>query len=294
MEIRELGYLLVGAPAVDEWRTFATEVVGAMAVDGEDGVLYIKTDLRAYRVAVIPGQANGLIASGWLVAGPEAFAAARAGLAAEGVALEDGDAAAAKLRRVQAFFAFQDPAGHRHEIAWGPISDYTPFVSPVGVSGFVTEDMGLGHVVLSAVETFDKTLEFWTKPGRFALSDILHLPIPGATPPRVYFLHCANPRQHSLALAEMPVPGGCVHIMLEAKTLDDVGRCLDRATQRGVKFVATLGRHVNDEMISFYIATPGGFALEFGCGGKQMDWREHIPFETTRGSDWGHAWSPPG
>jgi 3,4-dihydroxy-9,10-secoandrosta-1,3,5(10)-triene-9,17-dione 4,5-dioxygenase len=296
MEIRELGYILVGAPAVDEWRSFATGVVGAMAMDADDGVLYIKTDPRAFRVAVIPGRANGLIASGWLVAGPQAFAAARAALAADGVAIEDGEASGARLRCVQAFFAFRDPAGHLHEIAWGPISDHAPFVSPAGVSGFVTEDMGLGHVVLTAVgRAFDDNVAFWTQPGRFTLSDILHLPAPaGIAPPRIHFMHCANPRQHSLALGDLPVPGGCIHIMFEAKTLDDVGRCLDRATRNGVKIVATLGRHVNDEMVSFYMVTPGGFALEYGCGGKQVDWREHVAFETTRGSDWGHVWSPTG
>jgi len=295
MEICELGYALVTAPEVEEWRRFATGVVGAMALDGPDGALYIKTDLRAFRIAVIPGSDNGLLASGWLVSGPGAFAQARAALAADGVAIEEGDASGARLRCVQAFFRFRDPAGHRHEIAWGPISDHAPFISPAGVSGFVTEDLGLGHVVLSAVGgAFDEAIEFWTRPGRFALSDILHLPVPGTAPLRVNFMHCSNPRQHSLALAEVPVPGGCIHMMLEAKSLDDVGRCLDRAIKHNVKIVATLGRHVNDEMVSFYMNTPGGFALEFGCGGKQVNWREHVAFETTRGSDWGHVWTPPG
>ena len=292
MEIRELGYLLVGAPSVEQWRSFATDVVGAMAVDAPDGVLYIKVDLRAFRLAILPGRENGLIASGWLVAGPDAFATARATIAADGIAIEEGDAAGARLRCVQAYFSFKDPAGHRHEIAWGPVSAHEPFVSPIGVSGFVTDGLGLGHVVLSAVGTFDRSIAFWTKPGRFVLSDILHLPVPpGAAPPRVHFLHCANPRQHSLALADLPVPGGCIHLMLEAKSLDDVGRCLDRALRHGIKIVATLGRHVNDEMVSFYMSTPGGFALEFGCGGKQVNWREHVAFETTRGSDWGHVWA---
>jgi len=296
MEISELGYVLVGAPKVDEWRRFSTGVLGAMAIDAPDGGLYIKTDVRTFRLGVVPGRDNGLIASGWLTSGPAAFREAHAALTADGVKIEEGDVPGARFRCVQAYFAFQDPAGHRHEIAWGPISDHAPFVSPAGVSGFVTDDMGLGHVVLSAVgSAFDDSIAFWTRPGRFALSDILHLPAAeGTSPLRVHFMHCSNAREHSLALAELPVPGGCIHMMLEAKSLDDVGRCLDRAIQHKVKIVATLGRHVNDEMVSFYMNTPGGFALEFGCGGKQVDWREHIAFETTRGSHWGHIWTPPG
>ena len=34
---------------------------------------------------------------------------------------------------------------------------------------------------------------------------------------------------------------------------------------------ATLGRHVNDKMLSFYMKTPGGFDVEFGCEGLQVD-----------------------
>jgi len=66
--------------------------------------------------------------------------------------------------------------------------------------------------------------------------------------------------------------------------------CLDRIQAHKIPMVATLGRHVNDEMISFYVQTPGGFALEYGVGGKRVDWKDHIVFETTRGSDWGHNW----
>ncbi|MCY1460562.1 hypothetical protein D9M71_781310 [compost metagenome] len=47
-------------------------------------------------------------------------------------------------------------------------------------------------------------------------------------------------------------------------------------------------------MVSFYVWTPGGFALEFGCGGMVKDWEnDHVVFETTRGSHWGHHWAPP-
>jgi len=87
------------------------------------------------------------------------------------------------------------------------------------------------------------------------------------------------------------MPGGCIHMMLEVAGFDDVGRCLDRVAANNVKIASTLGRHVNDEMISFYMRTPGGFSLEYGCGGKQVDWCEHVVFETTRGSHWGHQWS---
>jgi 3,4-dihydroxy-9,10-secoandrosta-1,3,5(10)-triene-9,17-dione 4,5-dioxygenase len=52
--------------------------------------------------------------------------------------------------------------------------------------------------------------------------------------------------------------------------------------------VSTLGRHTNDRMLSFYMATPGGFALEFGCEGLQMDWGGYTPTVSTLPSLWGH------
>ena len=286
MKIAELGYLLVGAPNTAEWKHFAENVVGAMTVGGPDDALYVKIDPRAFRLAILPGHENGLLASGWLVASPDEFAAARDELQTADVLVTEGDEGGAKLRQVQQYFSFRDPAGHLHEIAWGPISDFTPFVSPAAVSGFVTKGLGLGHVVLTAPREFKTAVDFWLKHG-FALSDILNIPTPAGNA-QVSFLHCGNPRQHSLAFGELDIPGGCIHMMLEVETMDDVGRCLDRVAKHEVKLSATLGRHVNDDMISFYMVTPGGFSMEYGTGGRTVNWDENVVFETTRGSDWGH------
>lgn len=287
MELVELGYLLVGASETGTWRLFAEQVVGAMTLDGPQRSLYVKIDERAFRIAVLPGQRAGLRVCGWMVPNVRAFRAARESLQAEHIAIAQGDAAGASLRQVQDYFSFQDPAGHVHEIAWGPISDFRPFVSPTGVSGFVTETLGLGHIALTAPEHFDEQIAFWVRPDRFGVSDILNVPGPKGRA-RVSFLHCANERHHSLAFGEIDYPGGCIHIMLEVQTLDDVGRCLDRLAQQGGKPSMTLGRHVNDEMVSFYMRTPADFMLEIGCGGKRVDWSKNVVFETTRGSHWGH------
>lgn len=287
MEIVELGYLLVGAPNVTDWRHFGEKIVGAMMLEGPSGALYAKIDERQFRIAILPGYENGLIASGWLVANAEEFDKAREDLSAAGVTLRNGDAQGAKLRQVQDYFSFSDPSGHGHEIAWGPISDFTPFSSPAGVSGFVTHGLGLGHVVLAAPDNFDAEYEFWTKTCGFGLSDVLKLP-GSERASRIHFMHCSNARQHSLALGELPFPGGCIHVMLEVATMSDVGRALDRVAEHGGKLFATIGQHVNDDMFSFYVMTPAGFPMEYGSGGKQVDWSKHVAFETTRGDIWGH------
>jgi 3,4-dihydroxy-9,10-secoandrosta-1,3,5(10)-triene-9,17-dione 4,5-dioxygenase len=107
------------------------------------------------------------------------------------------------------------------------------------------------------------------------------------------FLGC-NPRHHSLALAPFPSAAGIVHLMIELERLDDVGLAMDRCARRGATVSATLGRHANDEMVSFYVATPGGFDIEYGTDGLRVDPQTWVSRETTAVSRWGHKWSGPG
>ncbi|MGB1060798.1 MAG: hypothetical protein ACPGZU_11750, partial [Ketobacter sp.] len=60
----------------------------------------------------------------------------------------------------------------------------------------------------------------------------------------------------------------------------------------GVKLTGTLGRHANDHMVSFYMATPSGFMLEYGAEGRTVaDWSRYSPFQSTVNSFWGHDFS---
>lgn len=52
--------------------------------------------------------------------------------------------------------------------------------------------------------------------------------------------------------------------------------------------ISTLGRHANDEMISFYVRTPSGFDIEYGHGGLTVDDRTWVARQTTAHSVWGH------
>lgn len=292
MSINQLGYVVVESTDIEKWRFFGTQILGLAAEDAPQGGLYLKADERRYRILVLPGERDCLQASGWETVSEQQHRAVRKQLQAAGVEIIPATEQALGVRNVSGLFSFVDPSGNRHEVSWGPISDFAPFISPVGVERFITGAMGFGHVVLPSMN-FDASLAFWRDVCGFGLSDILHAQLSPEYRARIYFMHC-NPRQHSLALAEMPQPSGCVHIMLEVAGIDDVGRALDRIAQHQVPLAASLGRHVNDEMISFYVWTPAGFALEFGCGGLVKDWQnDHSVFETTRGSHWGHQWMAP-
>lgn len=287
MQITELGYVVVGAPELEKWRRYGEDVLGMAAADGPNGTLYLKMDSRDFRFLVQPSSKDELFASGWGVASLKDFEAMRSRIEAAGVHVTRGDETGRKLRKVQDYFSFIDPANLRHEVFWGPVASFSRFVSPLGTK-FITGDLGMGHAVLPT-PALDVSLAFWTEVMGFGISDLLHLTLAEGVPPiRVYFLHCAAGRQHSLALAELSDPTGCNHLMVEVDSVDEVGRCLDRIEQHGVKQTLTLGRHVNDDMISFYMKTPGGFQMEYGAGGAVKDWNTYTVFESTRGSHWGH------
>lgn len=78
------------------------------------------------------------------------------------------------------------------------------------------------------------------------------------------------------------------HIMLEVEKLDDVGRALERVRKREAPLSATLGRHVDDQPVSFCVKSPGGFDVEHGCEGLQVDDDRWVARESAAVSSWGH------
>lgn len=289
MDIAALGYVVVQAADPEAWRQFGEGVLGMAAVPVPGG-LALKMDERAGRVFVEPGTSDRYFASGWELRSAAHFDAARDRLRAHGVHFHAGTAAECTLRHVFDMVWFNDPSGNRHELFWGYRTDFARFVSPSGVPRFVTGELGLGHMVLPAPQ-IAQTRAFLMDVLGFGLSDILiHRPAPGIEQ-RIDFLHCGNGRHHSLALFEGAVPSGCVHLMFEVDSMDEVGRAHDRMLAGGVRLMATLGKHTNDHMTSFYFMSPGGFAIEYGFGGRTIDWDQHTAFESTSVSLWGHDFS---
>lgn len=295
MDIRGLGYVTLLSTDLAQWRHYASQVLGMMVSDapGNTEQLYLKMDDRTYRILVQHSDRDSFGSCGWELPGKAAFEQALSELQHADIAVERGSAAQASQRQVQELAHFQDPDGNRHELFWGPRQDFARFASPIGVKGFVTNDLGMGHVVLPA-PTFERCRDFYERVLGFGLSDLMKVrftPDPAEPEKRIHFLHCNNGRHHSLAIFECPMPHGCVHMMVEVHDLEEVGRGLDRMHANGIKLTATLGQHTNDQMVSFYMKTPSGFDLEYGCDGLVVDWDRHTPFESTVVSQWGHDFS---
>ena len=295
--ISSLGYLRIESADVAAWRDFGLKVLGMTEGRGpEPDALYLRMDEFPARLAVIPGSAERLLASGWEVADAAALAAVGRALSDAGVPYKAGTDAELAARRVGAMLRAEDPAGHALEVFCGAALEHRPAVSPYG-NRFVTGDQGLGHVVLPVSEE-EPALRFYTQVLGFRLRDSIRMAPelfgrPPGPPLWMRFLGC-NPRHHSLALAPFPAPAGIVHLMIEVAELDDVGRALDRCARRRAPVSATLGRHANDLMVSFYVRTPGGFDVEYGTGGRRVDDSTWVTRETTAISLWGHSFTAAG
>jgi 3,4-dihydroxy-9,10-secoandrosta-1,3,5(10)-triene-9,17-dione 4,5-dioxygenase len=285
-----LGYIVVESAQIDQWRAFGAEVLGAQPVS-ESSELRLRLDDRPYRIIVTPGERDRLHAVGWEVRDAETLVQVESSLKAAKVDFQRASAAEAFRRRVGGLVRLQDPSGNRLELYHSPLLANTRFVSPAGVSEFVTGELGLGHVVLPA-PAYEATAEFYTDLLGFRLSDRMRLGADenGAGGMRLQFYHC-NPRHHSLALMQAPVPAGLVHLMIEVPTLDEVGFAIDRCHRAAIPLSATLGRHTNDKMVSFYMKSPSGFDIEFGVGGIRLDLENVSTSEITSVSDWGHDFS---
>ncbi len=295
MRVRSLGYVIIESTDLRRWRRFALETLGLMeGPAGPDGSLRLRIDERPFRLAVTPGAVDRFVSAGWEFRDAQALDVCIENLRAAGVSVRMGDEQEAASRLAQRIAFCSDPCGNQLELYVGRACDYAPFVSARGLSGFVAGEQGMGHVVLPAPE-LEKARAFYKKHLGFADTDEMWLQMsPNPADPRlgIYFLHADNPRHHSLALMGAPVPAGCVHIMLEARTLDDVGCALDRCVESGAHISSSLGKHSNDFMVSFYVQTPGGFDLEFGCHGLQPDWTRWVPTYSLVPDLWGHRWTP--
>ena len=292
MALRSLAYLRIEATDVAAWREFGLKVLGMIEGKGADqNALYLRMDDFPARLVIVPGEHDRLSASGWESANAAELQDIRARLDAAGVPYKEGSAEEVADRRVDELIRFEDPSGNTLEVFHGAALEHRRVVSPYGHQ-FVTGEQGLGHVVLSTKDD-EAALHFYRDVLGFRLRDSMRLPpqmvgrpADGA-PAWLRFFGC-NPRHHSLAFLPMPTPSGIVHLMVEVKDADDVGLCLDRALRRKVPMSATLGRHVNDLMLSFYMKTPGGFDVEFGCEGRQVHDENWIARESTAVSLWGH------
>jgi 2,3-dihydroxybiphenyl 1,2-dioxygenase len=285
--IEALGYVGVRAKSLEDWTGFGKNFLGMQIVDKSTKSLALRMDDRKQRLFVAEDGGEGVAYFGWEVADAAALDQFAARLEQAGVQIARGSRALADERRVQDLIVLADPVGNRLEVFHGAETTTEPFRPGRNISGFRTGPLGMGHAVLH-VKNINDVVPFYRDVLGFRLSDYLTRPF------NAYFFH-ANPRHHSIAFIETG-RNATHHLMVELFSLDDVGQCYDLALAEEGRIGVTLGRHINDEVTSFYSNSPSGFMVEYGWGGRTIEPQGWQPQEITFGpSLWGHdrMWQTP-
>lgn len=280
MDLLALGYIGVNSSRLDDWQSFATGLLGMQSVDRGAGVRAFRMDDRRQRLVVTKEGDEGLAFLGWEAANGTALDRLAARLEAAGTPVHRAERRLADERHVADLIVFADPAGNRLEAFHGPAVAADAFVPGRPISGFLTGPLGMGHAVLH-VDDATALLPFYRDVLGFAVTDY------GLTPYPLYFFHL-NGRHHSFAMVGSG-QAGLHHLMVEMRSLDDVGQGYDLAQLEERRVAYTLGRHTNDHVTSFYAHTPSAFFVEYGWGGQVIDpatWRTHETFDGP--SFWGH------
>jgi 2,3-dihydroxybiphenyl 1,2-dioxygenase len=283
-----LGHLVVESRKRADWQRFAGEGLG-LHVDTVDDGLALRIDEHARRIVVRDGPAEDVTAIGWQLHDDEALRLVLGRLRVAHIDVREvrGDEAAA--RGAERLWVFDGPKRLRFELFTRPLLAGPPAMR---ARGFVTGAMGLGHFAMTTREP-EAVLRFFQQIFDARLSDTIEDKLNGVTL-ELTFLR-VNERHHTMALAATrgkrmnPLRTGIHHLNLQAKSLDDVTEAYRRMRDLGFAISNGIGQHPNDRELSFYVASPSGFDVEFGWNPilvtNEADWK---PAHYHGISLWGH------
>lgn len=284
--VSKLCYVGFNTSDYQQWHPILFDILGLEErADSPEGEHHLRLDDQHHRIALIEGDSDGFAYAGWEVDSQADFAALYDKLKKNGVDVVLGSAEERQNRAVLELMKFPGPDGVPTEVCFGPVQDNRPFEpSTFKFAGYQTEDQGLGHVVFHHSDR-KAAEDFYESNLGMLLSDYIFWDEAEAS-----FFHC-NRRHHSLALMNQcfgTAAGQFNHLMVEAKSLDDVGRAYERVEELGLPLIMTYGRHTNDKVISFYMVTPAGFGIEYGAGGIEIDDACWEPKVHNAPKIWGH------
>lgn len=292
--VTALGYVGVYADDPTKWVMFGQNVLGLPLASAEGAPdpsrpIRLRLDERAYRIEVFPaaedgvgspqGGGAGVVAHvGWECASEADWHGVLEQVGKAGIDAVMAPPEECRRQQVRGLAHVTDPAGYHLHLYYGQSLGPLPIRPTRPMTGFVTGAQGLGHVVLR-VDDLAAATEFYC--------EVLGLRPTDYWSGVLAFLRC-NRRHHSLALAEGDGGPLLFHMMLQVGSIDDVGLAQAACEEHGVQQTMTLGRHMNDRMLSFYMRTPSGFEIEYGCDPIEIDEASWSVREFPDRSIWGH------
>ena len=288
--VRRLGYIGYDVKDIAAWDNLLVTVYGLeMRRDSPRKARHYRLDERHHRISLYPATSDGISFIGWEVDTRGELQAIGEHLDSHGVKVTHGSKAQIKERAVMDLVCLQDPDGFNLEIFCTGLLDNKPFKPSRALVGYKTGDLGLGHIVLFTNDP-DESARWYQDLLGFRISDYIYW-----EDARVTFMHC-NGRHHSLAVMNASFgrkAGDFNHLMLEAISLDDIGRAYDIVNENNYPIALTLGRHTNDRITSFYVYNPSGHLIEYGWGGELVDDAIWEPKFYDAPQIWGHVPQPP-
>lgn len=268
-KVTELGYMGLSVSNLEAWKDYAAGIVGMEVVDeGEGDRIYLRMDRWHHRIALHADGGDDLAYLGWRVSGPVELEEITEQLRQADVQFKVASDEEAAERRVLGLVKTTDPGGIPTEIFYAPqVDTHKPFHPGRPMYGkFVTDGHGIGHCILRQ-DDVPAAVRFYQLLGlRGSVEYRLQLPNGMVATP--YFMH-ANERQHSVAFGLGPMSKRINHLMIEYTELDDLGIAHDTVRQRKIDVALQLGKHANDEALTFYHANPSGWLWELGWGARK-------------------------
>ncbi len=282
IQVTELGYMGIGVKNLEEWKEFATSIVGMeLADEGEADRCYLRMDYSHHRIVLHADGSDDLAYLGFRVAGAEEFSAMQTQLSAAGIKFRVGSGEEAEERRALEVLKLNDPDGNPIEIFHGPLVQFSkPFHPGRAMHGrFKTGTGGLGHCIIREKDV-TAAHRFYTQLGmRGGVEYKIRM---GKRAIELVFMHC-NDRDHTVAFGIGGPAGRINHLMIEVDNLDDVGMTYDLVRKHEIPVTIKPGKHSNDHMYSFYFRNPSGWMFEYGWGARNATYQSEYYGEDVYG-----------
>jgi 2,3-dihydroxybiphenyl 1,2-dioxygenase len=290
-ELQNLAYVVVAASDLVAWREYASGIIGLGVTETSDGSLGLRMDDHPWRLLIEHGSDDDMTHAGWDLGTDRELDDYIAALRAKGQDVREESTDLALKRHVSRLFSLADPNGFAHEFFAGRTGlqrDGGSLSAVLKGPGFMTDDLGIGHI-LPVSKNYEDGVRWYQEVLGLRYSDRIRQEMAPGIYADATFFHSATGRHHSLATGTFPSPKRLNHLMLEYRDMNDVGFAYERAKKASISIVLELGHHPNDQMFSFYMRTPSGFGIELGYGGIVIDENNWEPQLYDVMSDWGHA-----
>lgn len=284
-----MGYAVIESRQTDAWRQLLGEALGMQADNLSDGAVAARMDDHERRLLVVPGPSEDLQALGMELADEQALSIVLKRLQRRGIEVRESTPEAARQRGVARFWHFTGPKALQIELYCEPRLIGTR--PRMATGSFVTGDKGFGHVAMSTRRP-DRMKQFWCEIFDLRHTDDVHYTISGV--PMLFEFMRLNQRHHSIAFVSTPkirldpIRTRIQHLEVQAASLDDLSAAWERCRALGLTIAMSVGQHANDKAVSFYVATPSGFDIEFGWNPLLVDEANWQPEVWSRISVWGH------